>query len=119
MCFGAAASVWNFNRAADAVQMLLRSLLLVLLGHFVDDLQRRGRGGFGRIRPLRRRRLLRPPRAPDEALQGTGPGQAPRGLQGVELTIRPEGVELSPTAQRTEKDPWADRRRADQRQPLS
>ena len=37
MCFGAAASVWNFNRAADAVQMLLRALLLVLLGHFVDD----------------------------------------------------------------------------------
>ena len=33
MCFGAAASVWNFNRAADAVQMLLRALLLVLLGH--------------------------------------------------------------------------------------
>ncbi|CAE7265796.1 PUB3, partial [Symbiodinium sp. CCMP2456] len=37
MCFGAAASVWNFNRAADAVQMLMRALLLVILGHFVDD----------------------------------------------------------------------------------
>ena len=38
MCFGAAASVWNFNRAADAVQMVLRALLLVLFGHVVNDL---------------------------------------------------------------------------------
>ena len=37
MCFGAAASVWNLNRAADAVQMVLRALLLVLFGHYVDD----------------------------------------------------------------------------------
>ena len=37
MCFGAAASVWNFNRAADALQQLLRVLLLIAAGHFVDD----------------------------------------------------------------------------------
>ena len=37
MCFGAAASVWNFNRAADALQLLLRALLLVVGGHYVDD----------------------------------------------------------------------------------
>ena len=39
MCFGAAASVWNFNRAADAdaVQMVLREWLLVPFGHYVDD----------------------------------------------------------------------------------
>ena len=37
MCFGAAASVWNFNRAADALQLLLRGLLLVVGRHYVDD----------------------------------------------------------------------------------
>ena len=37
MCFGAAASVWNFNRAADALQQTLRALLLIVVGHYVDD----------------------------------------------------------------------------------
>ena len=37
MCFGAAASVWNFNRTADALQALKRVLLWVVSGHFVDD----------------------------------------------------------------------------------
>ena len=37
MCFGAAASVWNFNRAADALQQLLRTLLWQTIGHYVDD----------------------------------------------------------------------------------
>ena len=40
MCFGAAASVWNFNRTADALQALKRVLLWVLSGHFVDDFNR-------------------------------------------------------------------------------
>ena len=37
MCFGAAASVWNFNRVADALQLLTRMLLLLVGGHYVDD----------------------------------------------------------------------------------
>ena len=37
MCFGAAASVWHFNRAADAIQMLLHAMLLVVGGHYVDN----------------------------------------------------------------------------------
>ena len=37
MCFGAAASVWNFNRVADALQLLTRTLLLLVGGHYVDD----------------------------------------------------------------------------------
>ena len=37
MNFGATASVWNFNRAADALQQLLRGLLLTPTGHYVDD----------------------------------------------------------------------------------
>ena len=46
MCFGAAASVWNFNRAADAVQMLLRALLGAP-GPLRRRLQRRRRGRSG------------------------------------------------------------------------
>ena len=37
MCFGATASVWNFNRAADALQLITRVLLLLMGGHYVDD----------------------------------------------------------------------------------
>ena len=37
MCFGTAASVWNFNRAADAVQLVVRALVLLFGGHYVDD----------------------------------------------------------------------------------
>ena len=37
MCFGAAASVWNFNRVADALQLPTRMTLLIVGGHYVDD----------------------------------------------------------------------------------
>ncbi|CAE7317206.1 unnamed protein product [Symbiodinium sp. CCMP2456] len=37
MNFGATASVWNFNRGGDALQQLLRGLLLLTAGHYVDD----------------------------------------------------------------------------------
>eukprot|EP00439_Symbiodinium_sp_Y106_P000024 s12665_g1.t1 len=37
MNFGATASVWNLNRGADALQQLLRGLLLLATGHYVDD----------------------------------------------------------------------------------
>ena len=37
MCFGAAALVWNFNRVADALQLLPRMWLLLVGGHYVDD----------------------------------------------------------------------------------
>ena len=37
MCFGAAASVWNFNRAGGAVQLVVRAPVLLLGGHYVDD----------------------------------------------------------------------------------
>ena len=36
--FGAASSVWCFNRCVDALTFLARSLLLILLIHFVDDI---------------------------------------------------------------------------------
>ena len=36
--FGAASSVWCFNRCVDALTYLARSLLLILVIHFVDDI---------------------------------------------------------------------------------
>ena len=36
--FGAASSVWCFNRCVDALTFLARSLLLILVIHFVDDI---------------------------------------------------------------------------------
>lgn len=35
--FGSSASVWSFNRAADALTFLARRMLLVTTGHYVDD----------------------------------------------------------------------------------
>ena len=37
LCFGAAASVWNFNRFADLLQWLARRLLWIPAHHYVDD----------------------------------------------------------------------------------
>ena len=37
MMFGAASSVWGFNRAADALMFLGRRLLNIPIGHYVDD----------------------------------------------------------------------------------
>ena len=102
MCFGAAASVWNFNRAADAVQMLLRALLLVLLGHFVDDFNGVDAGDVADSAHYAVAdffALLGLQTKPSKA-------QAPAKnhvVQGVELAIRPEGVELCPTTKRVEK----------------
>ena len=37
LSFGAVASVWSFNRCADALTFLSRRLLAVTVGHYVDD----------------------------------------------------------------------------------
>lgn len=37
LMFGAASSVWNFNRAADSLMFLSRRLLACTVGHYVDD----------------------------------------------------------------------------------
>ncbi|CAE7390686.1 PUB3, partial [Symbiodinium microadriaticum] len=102
MCFGAAASVWNFNRAADAVQMLLSALLLVLLGHFVDDFN--GVDSYDTAESAHHAVAefffllglqTKPSKAQEPATRHV--------VQGVDLSIRPEGVELAPTAKRTQK----------------
>jgi hypothetical protein len=37
LSFGATASVWSFNRSADAMTFLARRLLGIAIGHYVDD----------------------------------------------------------------------------------
>eukprot|EP00438_Fugacium_kawagutii_P028772 Skav212378 [mRNA] locus=scaffold1983:157653:159377:+ [translate_table: standard] len=37
LMFGATASVWCFNRCADALAFVMRRLLAITLGHYVDD----------------------------------------------------------------------------------
>ncbi|OLP91089.1 hypothetical protein AK812_SmicGene27264 [Symbiodinium microadriaticum] len=88
MNFGATASVWNFNRAADALQQLLRGLLLTPTGHYVDD--------FNGVE--------------DEELGASAadgfqaqPLAAEHIVQGVTFHIDEHGVTLSPTPQRVEK----------------
>ena len=80
MCFGAAASVWNLNRAADAVQMVLRALLLVLFGHYVDDFNGTEDEPLG-LRPLRPGRLPGVAWFTDQALESPGPHQESHGAE--------------------------------------
>ena len=82
--------------------MLLRALLLVLLGHFVDDFNGVDAGDVADSAHYAVAdffALLGLQTKPSKA-------QAPAKnhvVQGVELAIRPEGVELSPTTRRVEK----------------
>eukprot|EP00439_Symbiodinium_sp_Y106_P064261 s2243_g10.t1 len=83
MNFGATASVWNFNSGADALQQLLRGLLLAT-GHYVDDFN-----GLD-----------------DAILGGAAMAQHPAKehvVQGVNFSVSDDGVTLSPTAARKEK----------------
>ena len=102
MCFGAAASVWNFNRAADALQALNRVLLWVVGGHFVDDfsgvdLPELAASAFYALADLFQELGLQT--KPSKA-------QAPAArhvVQGVEMSIEPDGVSLRPTPARVAK----------------
>ena len=102
MCFGAAASVWNFNRAADAVQMLMRALLLVLLGHFVDDFN----GADDNHTAESAHNAVAEFFAALGLQTKPSKAQAPdkeHVVQGVQLHIGAEGVWLSPTEERKRK----------------
>ena len=112
MCFGAAASVWNFNRAADAVQMLLRSLLLVLLGHFVDD--------FNGVDSTDLADSAHHAVADFFALLGlqTKPSKAQACGSRSGAFYPPGGRGALAHGPANAEDPGADRRRAGQRQPL-
>ena len=102
MCFGAAASVWNFNRAADALQALTRVLLWLVGGHFVDDftgvdLPELAASAFYSLADLFQELGLQT--KPSKAQE-----PAPRHVvQGVEMTIEAHGVSLRPTPSRVAK----------------
>ena len=102
MNFGATASVWNFNRAADALQQLLRGLLLTPTGHYVDDFNGVEDADLGEsvadgfqdlfaaLGFLTKKSKAQPPA--DEHV-----------VQGVTFHIDENGVTLSPTPRRVEK----------------
>ncbi|CAE7567933.1 unnamed protein product, partial [Symbiodinium microadriaticum] len=96
MNFGATASVWNFNRAADALQQLLRGLLLTPTGHYVDDFNGVEDADLGEsdlfaaLGFLTKKSKAQPPA--DEHV-----------VQGVTFHIDETGVTLSPTPRRVEK----------------
>ena len=92
MRFGAAASVWNFNRVADALQ---RMLLLIVGGHYVDDFN-------GLEYAARPRRLPHVLGLPGERVKGTT-AAATAVLQGVDVHIHQAGGTLSPTTRRVQK----------------
>ena len=99
MCFGAAASVWNFNRMADALQQLIRTLFLTPLGHFVDDFngaedERTAESGFAAVGKLFD--LLGFQTKPSKAQ----PPHHEQVVQGVILKLSAEGVTVAPTPKR-------------------
>ena len=102
MCFGAAASVWNFNRAGDALQVLLRQFLLIVGGHYVDDFNavdfpETAQSAFDAFADLFALLGLRT--KPSKAQE---PGTA-HVVQGVTFQVRRDGVELRPTESRVAK----------------
>ena len=102
MCFGAAASVWNFNSTADALQALMRVLLWVLSGHFVDDfngvdVDGLAEGAFGGMAEFLELLGLqtKPSKAQKPAKEHI--------IQGVLVAITSDGVVLRPTPARVKK----------------
>ena len=102
MCFGAAASVWNFNRAADALQQLLRSLLWQTSGHYVDDFNAieaasTAQSTFETFADMFDTLGLRtkPSKAQAPAVRHV--------IQGVLFELMADGVRLAPTPERLQK----------------
>ena len=100
--FGAASSVWCFNKCVDALVFLARSLMMILVIHFVDDIgcpdaqhsassSFRFFSEFCEVLGMR----LKPSKAQSPALEHK--------LLGVILEICLDGVRLSPAPDRLEK----------------
>ena len=100
MCFGATASVWNFNRVADALQLLTRMLLLLAGGHYMDDFngveyaEHSDSDAFSEFFHILGLRVK------DSKAQ---PPASKHVIQGVEVQVRQDGVELCPTPRRVAK----------------
>ena len=100
--FGAASSVWCFNKCVDALVFLARSLMMILVIHFVDDIgcpdaQHSANSSFRffsefcEVLGMR----LKPSKAQAPALEHK--------LLGVILEICLDGIRLSPAPDRIEK----------------
>ena len=102
LMFGATASVWGFNRAADAATYLTRQLLLTCTMHYVDD--------FGGVEPARCStsgfqaftqftEILGLHMKPNKAQ----PPDTKQELLGVEIEVGTDEIVLRPTATRQAK----------------
>ncbi|OLP83053.1 hypothetical protein AK812_SmicGene36237 [Symbiodinium microadriaticum] len=102
MNFGATASVWNFNRGGDALQQLLRGLLLLPTGHYVDDfngleLEELGQSAMEAFEQLFAALGFR------IKVSKSQPAAAQHIVQGVLFEISRRGVTLSPTPERVRR----------------
>ena len=103
--FGATASVWAFNRFADMLMVIARRLLLIPVGHFVDDFAsvdpddlaqsscHSFRELFGSLGLAMKSSKEQPPRVKQKLL-------------GVYVHVRPDTVELEACPRRLQKT-WA------------
>lgn len=102
MSFGATASVWNFNRYADAVQFLARKMLITPAFHFVDDFAgfeppsmadsgHRAFSEFFGILGIETKSTKAQPPAPQQRLLG------------VDLRVEPHAVVVAPCPDRVQK----------------
>ena len=119
MNFGATASVWNFNRAADALQQLLRGLLLTPTGHYVDDFNGVEDADLGESAADRRLPgpVRRPhPRLPDQEVQGAAAGRRAH-CAGSDLPHRRDRRDTQPHAAAGGEDPGTAPPSSSRRQP--
>ena len=101
MCFGATASVWNFNRVADPCSSSLVMLLLIMGWHYVDDVNgleyaEHAHNAFHAFSDLFHVLGLRVKESKAQ------PPQRQHVLQGVDVHIQNDGVTLSPTTRRVQ-----------------
>ena len=102
LCFGSTASVWGFNRPADAMTFLARRPLAVTLCHYVDDfvaiepfhLVQSGFELFSRLTRILGLRMKEPKALPPQKTQK---------VLGVRLEINEREVILRPHPNRCQK----------------
>ena len=102
MNFGATASIWNFNRGGDALQQLLRGLLLLPTGHYADDFnglefEELGQSAMEAFEQLFTALGFR------IKVSKSQPAAAQHIVQGVLFEISRRGVTLSPTPERVRR----------------
>ena len=100
--FGSSASVWSFNRAADALAFLARRMLWVTTGHYVDDWAAAEQdstveSGYISFESIFQFLGLR--MKPKKAQ----PPNYTQKILGVEITVDEENVTLRPHANRVKK----------------